>query len=222
MLLYCCADLLLKALDESDTELPPDVQRAMAGLKRAMAMTLDGLQPDGTPKDGSASAFGPSTLAAAREFVQGQVASEDEDGTLVAGPGLLCPCCGQLCKMYGRKMYAEMGAWLIWLVQAYKQDPRWYSVNEGPAFQHRKGGGDYGKLVHWKLVERAPNDMAVKRTSGLWRPTGEGMRFAMGDSKVPSHVYLFNNKVYKFSDEQVDIKTVLGEHFDYFQLMHRT
>jgi hypothetical protein len=205
MLLYCCADLLLKALDNAEGDLDPDVVRAAAGLRRAIQMTDETADPS-TP--GTMPVLGPSSLQAARDLVASQI-----------DDGVICPCCGQTCKLYPRKLYAEMGAWLIWLVLAYETEPKWYSVNEGPSFQHRKGGGDYGKLVHWKLVERAPNDHPAKRTSGLWRPTAEGSRFAHGQTQVPSHVYLYDNAVHRYSDELVSISQVLGEHFNYGELM---
>jgi hypothetical protein len=207
MLLYCCADLLLKALANAEGDLDPDVVRAAAGLRRALQMTDESFaaaEADGKVGE-SPHALGPSSIQAARALVEAQI---DE--------GVICPCCGQTCKLYPRVMYAGMGAWLIWLVLAYETDPRWYSIHEGPV----QRGGDYGKLLHWKLVERAPNDgTGAKRTSGRWRPTPEGSRFARGETRIPSRVYIYDNTVLRVSEETVSIQDVLGEHFNYGMLM---
>ncbi len=204
MLLYATAKLLLRALDEADVKLPEDVRRAMKGVGVALDMTDAQLAV--TPEGAEISPLGPGTLAAAREFVAHHITE---------GSGIDCPCCGQSCKLYPRKLYAEMGAWLINLVHCWNQTRDWVDVRDFPL-----RGGDYGKLMHWGLAERMPNDNPAKRSSGMWRPTLDGIHFVMGRTRVPSHVHLYNNEVKGFSKEQVDIRQVLGEQFSYIELMH--
>lgn len=168
----------------------------------------------------------PDTLAEAKRFVEQNLAS-----------GTLCPCCGQDVKLYPRKLYADMAAWLIWLVgrsfevaahdRAVSRDvPGIVPVQSRGwvrASEHPTAGGDYGKLAHWGLAELRPKDPAdrTRRTSGWWIPTEKGVAFVRGQILVPSHVMLFNSEVRGFSDEQVSIQQALGEKFSYSDLMQQ-
>lgn len=142
--------------------------------------------------------------------------------------GSSCPCCGQYARMYRRPLYDKMAAWLIWCVQAYDpEEAPWLHVNEGPVLQNRKGGGDFAKLAHWGLIEEQPrsDDADHKRSSGYWRPTERGIAFAHGQIEVPSHVFLYDNRVQRqvgvdgFSPDNVSIFAALGKRFDYAELM---
>ena len=129
--------------------------------------------------------------------------------------GVQCPCCGRLAKMYKRKLNREMAQWLIWLVQ--NSDPEknegWLDIRK---FDVR--GGDYGKLVHWQLVQQCPNHDKRKRTSGLWRPTPQGVAFVKGQIQVPSHLHVYNNDVVGWSENMVKIEEALGETFNYAEI----
>ena len=131
----------------------------------------------------------------------------------------LCPCCGQKVKIYPRKLNVNMARWLIWLVKAYKEERRWWSVNEGPVLQNRKGGGDFAKLVHWGLIRERIDEGSSKRKSGFWKPTQKGAMFVRGKIDVPSHVHLYNNEIVGWSDEPVTIEEALGKEFSYRELM---
>lgn len=205
MLLFCSAELLLRAIDGATDLTDPAVVRAVTGLRRALALTEADIvaQAHATPGTRPASVLGPSDIASARAYVSEGIAH-----------GVDCPVCRQSCKLYARKLYAEMAVWLIVLVKRWNVSGDWINVQDFPL-----RGGDYGKLVHWGLAERAPNDNPAKRTSGMWRPTLAGVQFAMGRTKVPSHVYLYNNEVHRFGDEKVGIAEVLGTGFNYSELM---
>tara|TARA_Y100000590_G_C15471202_1_gene920230 strand:+ start:32 stop:556 length:525 start_codon:yes stop_codon:yes gene_type:complete len=125
--------------------------------------------------------------------------------------GIECPCCEQFCRIYRRKLNNEMARWLIWLV---RQGSGWVDVKKSNV-----RGGDYGKLIHWQLVEQKRNADTAKRTSGLWRHTQAGADFAHGRSRVPSHVFIYNNAPVGFSDLTIDIREALGRGFDYADLM---
>lgn len=134
--------------------------------------------------------------------------------------GARCPCCGQVCKVYKRHINSPMARFLIWLVRSYEQRPRWIHLKQFPMIQNRRGGGDYGKLVHWGLVEQKPNtDDPDKRTSGEWRPTPKGIEFAHMRITVPDAVFLYDNVLQGFSDKKVDIQHALGTEFSYQELM---
>lgn len=129
--------------------------------------------------------------------------------------GTACPCCGQVVKLYKRKLYDKQVDWLIWLVGEHFRTKDWVSVSDYPS-----RGGDYSKLVFWNLVELKPKDVTArrKRTSGLWRPTQTGVDFVRGRVRVPAHVLVLNNKPFQFSEETVSVVDVAGESFDYSSL----
>lgn len=139
-----------------------------------------------------------------------------------APAGALCPCCGQVCKVYKRHINSPMARFLIWLVRSYEELPRWIHLKQFPMIQNRRGGGDYGKLVHWGLIEQKPNhDEPDKRTSGEWRPTPKGIEFVHRRISVPDAVFLYDNIRQGFSDIKIDIDFALGQEFSYQELMSK-
>lgn len=132
-----------------------------------------------------------------------------------AAAGCRCQVCDRLVKSYHRAMNADMARFLILLCREYLTKPpgTFVDIRSIPV-----RGGDYAKLVHWGLVEQAANDDPVKRSSGLWRPTPRGLRFAQGEAREPSHVTLLDNQAIGFDEETVDIWQALGKHFDFAEL----
>tara|TARA_R110000824_G_scaffold344848_1_gene531477 strand:+ start:4460 stop:4966 length:507 start_codon:yes stop_codon:yes gene_type:complete len=130
--------------------------------------------------------------------------------------GATCPCCGQLAKVYRRKLNKEMAKWLVWLVAKYLSSSGhipsvWIDVKDS-----KVRGGDYAKLALWGLAKRKPVEEGSKsRTSGLWQPTAAGIDFALGRKRVPSHLYVYNNAVVRESEVKISVKDALGEGFDY-------
>lgn len=138
------------------------------------------------------------------------------------GDGPKCPCCGQDCKLYERKLNSGMARALISLYHACAR-------GDVGAFHHfyevknRAGvkGNDYGFLKWWKLVEKAPRDPedTKRRTNGLWRITELGRDFVEGRKSMPRHALCFDDTFYGFTQEVTDIGTALGDDFDYQELM---
>jgi hypothetical protein len=82
------------------------------------------------------------------------------------------------------------------------------------------GGGDYGKLAYWGLVESMPVAPEIdKGSSGQWKITKKGVDFSAGNIKVPSHALIYNNTVMGFSTGLVDINKCLGKRFSYSEIM---
>lgn len=153
------------------------------------------------------------TLTQAQAFVQ---AKREE--------GVYCPCCGQLCKVYKRTIYAGMAHFLIWLVLEYESRMReglqgslWIDILDGPP----QRGGDFAKMAHWGLIEQMANDDETKRTSRFWRPTQHGVDFVHARITIPKQVHLYNNDVVGFSSERFDIRDALGKKFNYQELMSK-
>jgi len=133
--------------------------------------------------------------------------------------GIICPCCDQTCKEYPRKLNHNMAASLIWLVREYRHRPRWIHITaEAPRFVLKTK--EYATPRHWGLMEARENDDPTKKTSGLWRPTQDGIDFVGGRIRVASHAFLYNNTCRGLSKETTTIEEALGEFFDYQELMN--
>ncbi len=130
--------------------------------------------------------------------------------------GVVCPCCGQLAKVYKRKLNKKMAEWLVWLVGKYLHSTGHIPSNWIDVKESRVRGGDYAKLALWGLAKRKPVEEGAKsRTSGLWKPTPIGIDFAIGRRRAPSHLFVFNNSVVGESETTISIKEAMGEGFDY-------
>lgn len=135
--------------------------------------------------------------------------------------GTDCPCCGQWVQVYERRIYGPVAVFLLWLVGASGRGSEWVHVNEAPVLQGRRGGGDKDKLKLFGLAEDQRSEDASKRSSGLWKPTPRGIRFASGEIEVPKYAYVFNKEVRGFSDETVSIQEALGKKYDYREVRGR-
>jgi len=130
--------------------------------------------------------------------------------------GVECPCCKQLVKLYKRPFNHNMAAFLCRLVVLSGPERNWVDIKEMPL-----RGGDYAKVRYWGFVELAPKDPndTAKRTSGLWRPTYKGVKFAENKLRVPKRVHLYNKEVRGWDTQDISITEALGKKFDYTELM---
>jgi hypothetical protein len=155
--------------------------------------------------------------------------------------GSACECCGRFGKRYRRKLNGSMAASLVALVKLshqalVAQAANWKPGAEPPtAWVHadavgralKKAGskasyphGEMGKLVHWGLIEARPGEGdSGGRTSGYWRPTKHGVEFVNRTASVYRTVVLLDNVVEGFEGEEVKIDNVMGDRFDYRELM---
>lgn len=137
-----------------------------------------------------------------------------------ARQGTECPCCGQHCKIYRRRLNHQMARFLIWLVCLYKHRKTWIHVAQFPLIQNRRGGGDYGKLIYWQLIKQKVNvKPCYKVTSGFWRPTVKGISFVNKLIRVPEAVYVYDSILQGFSDNKIDIIQALNGEYNYEELM---
>jgi len=139
--------------------------------------------------------------------------------------GITCPCCGQLCKVYRRRLNSAMARFLIWLArysmdQGY--DPNvggpWVRMDRFPIIQRRPGGGDFAKLRYWGMIEEMDNSDTSKRSSGVWRITPNGMSFARGNMPAPEAVLVYNNECEGLTGAFISIRIALGTKFNYDSL----
>ena len=133
--------------------------------------------------------------------------------------GVECPCCGQFCKLYKRKLNSGMARILIWLVKEWTKNHDWINVPEtAPVFVRRSN--EVSRLALWDLVTESPTEDKTRRNSGLWKPTKEGRLFVANRSRVPSHVFIFDNSIYGWGTESVSVVDALGKNFNYQELMN--
>jgi hypothetical protein len=139
--------------------------------------------------------------------------------------GVTCPACGQLCKVYKRKLNSTMALALVMIYQHFKQNPHhtWLHVAAFLVKVKRDSsiaGGDVVKLRYWGLLERAPGerDDGSDRV-GRYRITEVGKQFVEGKIAVPRYVYLYNQLLLRLSEEMTTVQEALGDRFSYAELM---
>ncbi len=138
--------------------------------------------------------------------------------------GVKCPCCGQLAKLYKRKVDKTMAKTLIWMVRSQQETGQeWYEFAELPESQHKKGGGNYAQLRYWRLLEKGKNQSTLlpDSHSGIWRPTQRGIDFAHNLLVIDKYALVYNNKCLGFEGEQVGISECLPEYFDFWEAWGR-
>jgi len=140
-------------------------------------------------------------------------AQEDIKDALEEGESINCPCCGRFVKAYAKKLSATMIVYLIEFVAEYMRSRDWVKVTDLPAYTTTQQRGDYAALRHWGLLNSKEGEKA------LFKPTKEGYDFIRGMIEVPSHCFQFNGQVFGFSATMVDVEKVIGEKFNYAELM---
>ena len=145
-----------------------------------------------------------------------EMEEEQERLALHAREGTTCGICGQYVKIYPRKLNSNMVSFLISLYHGWRRTSRDW-VHHSDCFHV---GRDYPYVATWRLAKLKPNsEDSTKRKSGLWKPTKRGRLFIKNKRVVPSHVFMFNNKVVGWSDKNIDVLDALGNKFNYKELM---
>lgn len=135
--------------------------------------------------------------------------------------GTECPCCGQFVKRYRRTITASMAHSLI--VFSESEIGEWVHAQK---FFHSKGymyagGGDFPKLRHWDLIEKKQGKGDDGNPSnGMYRITAGGRLFVDGETRISKHVFLYNQKILRRSEETVSIQEALGNKFDYNEVRY--
>jgi len=130
---------------------------------------------------------------------------------------VICPCCGQRSQIWKKRPISSAVAALIKLVNLYDGEP--IHLDRFNVAQSDRGNGNFSQLALWGLIERADNSDKKKRSSGMYEPTREGVDFVYCLISIPKHVYTLNDEVINTEGPQVYIKDVLGDKFDYQELM---
>lgn len=131
--------------------------------------------------------------------------------------GEKCPCCGQMAKVYRRRVHHTIARALIDLYRfGLEEEDYWVHVPSriSPACE-------VGKARYWSLVEEAQVIRADGGRAGWWRLTDAGVMFVRGLTLIPVHVLIYDGRCLGFEGELVSIADCLGNKFSYAQLMAR-
>lgn len=133
--------------------------------------------------------------------------------------GVNCPVCTSLLKRYHRKVNSGMARVLFELWSLSERDPtvEWWHHRQFDRF----GSREVHKLTWWRFVvqKAADPEDPSKKTSGNWRITDEGRKFAAGLSAVKPVAIVYQGSLVGFEGESARITDAFGEKFDYTELM---
>lgn len=126
--------------------------------------------------------------------------------------GAICPCCGQMVKVYRRRIYRTMA---LQLKEFAEKVPFGEYARHDDVLGGRLRGGDFVKLRHWMLIEAKSNDDPTKSGSASYRLTPLGASFVRNEAQVAKFVKILNGKMLGFEGEYVTIKEILGKKADF-------
>ncbi len=109
-----------------------------------------------------------------------------------------CPRCRHHVQLYKRTLGEKLFKFLGWLIGRCPGD-EWANRLDAPLWQGTKGGGDYGKLQLWRMIERPPKARG-QNTTGLWRPLPLGRRFFYGNFLVPKYAYEYRSELWDYEE----------------------
>ena len=140
----------------------------------------------------------------------------DNWSVVIAKDGGYCPCCQRWGKIYRRNLNASMARQLMWLVQAPDRGDGWVHVpSSAPTWMLRTH--QLPTLHLWGLVEGADSGTKLA-SSGLWKPTPEGVLFAQNKITVKKYVYVYNNTVMDSEGEDISVVDALGDKYNYQEI----
>tara|TARA_Y100001938_G_scaffold143552_1_gene216509 strand:+ start:33572 stop:34027 length:456 start_codon:yes stop_codon:yes gene_type:complete len=141
------------------------------------------------------------TLAEAKQYLRNNFKSGTE-----------CPCCGKYVKAYKRKLNAGMARALIIIYKLTKDGNSIHVQSKFTELGLRATTMDYAYLEKWSLIEQ-------KGSNGYWKVTDRGKSFVEDDIDLPDYALVYNGKVYKWSDNSINIETALTEEFNLEEVM---
>jgi len=138
--------------------------------------------------------------------------------------GTHCPLCNGFAKIYRRKITGSMAASLIVLYFEHRRRRSWKSwihFETVTASLSRKAAlrvrsRMLSVLRFWKLVECKTKGEGLR---GYFRITPAGRRFVEEKLRVRRSAYIYNNYGLGLDGGKVGITDVMGEKFDYEELM---
>lgn len=143
------------------------------------------------------------TLGVARNWLRARV-----------DKGARCPCCQQMSKVYRRKINAGMARSLIAMYQVGRRD--WVHLPTQIGARSR----EEGKLAYWGLIEEQITPRDDGGRAGYWRVTALGEQFLKAKVSLPKYARIYDGRLLSLDQsEMVTIRDVIGDKFDYNELM---
>lgn len=135
--------------------------------------------------------------------------------SLKRAEGTNCPACGQLAKVYKRKINSGMARSLIAMYRAGNTDFIHLPTTIGSRSREE------GKLRYWGLVEEQLTARPDGGRAGYWRVTDTGEQFVLGRAFIPKYAEIYDGRCLALSGALVSIQDALTDKFDYGELMRR-
>jgi hypothetical protein len=137
----------------------------------------------------------------------------------IEGEGGRCPCCDRWGKINALSISETLALSLLWLSRQPVDDDGFVNVPAcAPAWVLRTK--TYSTLQHWGLIIKVDrNEDKTKRSDGFWQVTSKGLAFLKGEISVPKKVFIYDNTIQGFSQEEIYFRNCFGKHFDYQQVM---
>ena len=135
--------------------------------------------------------------------------------------GLNCPCCGQYCRSYTRKItYGQ--CWCLIKLSALQIDlpvgDRWVHVER--ELKSNTMAADFSKLRFWDLVISKSTLKEGGGSGGFWQLTPLAWEFIFNLVRIPKKIHLYDNKLIGKSKETINIQEALESgKFNYNELM---
>lgn len=134
--------------------------------------------------------------------------------------GCECPTCGQIVRLYKRKLNSGMAFVLITM---YSHSKGFFHVKDMLRENGLHNGHDWTLLKYWGLIQELDLPPgSTQKSSGKYRVTKAGEEFIFGARKVSKHILIYNKRFQGFSNEETTIQESLGETFNYYELLNQT
>lgn len=117
-------------------------------------------------------------------------------------PGVVCPVCDRMGKVYARRFGLPMAKSLIWLYRVSKVGEWIHLPTTGNRYVLRTN--QWGHLVKFGVVDAMPvDDDAKTNSSGYYKITEYGARVVERTAMIPMYIFTYNNERIE-SDGEVD------------------
>jgi len=129
----------------------------------------------------------------------------------IEGDGAICPCCDRAGKVYRFKLNQTHALSVRW-IQVHGGEDGWVDVqNRAPRWILK--GKNYSMMAHWGLLESKSN------RSGIWRTTRKADDWLAGKIDLPESVFIYDNRAWGESEEQISFRGCIGKLFDFDEIM---
>ena len=115
-----------------------------------------------------------------------------------ADKGYLCPCCGQLCKRYYRKLNCNMAMTMVALVR--KKKFGFVPVEEFLRVNGYPRSGDFPYLVHYGMLEKMEGKRADgSKKNGFYKLTDKGRSPLLSNWAFTTILHLLQTMFFMYS-----------------------